>query len=931
MQIILRSSFSSSTTTSSDIYFMAGEVAAGDFGAGALYTSVGASSSGTRHIQDFNSTWFNLVTSGTEICAGWFGVKADGTTDDSAALALALSFGAGKIVRLPKGDCLIASGQTISGVNNMTVTGPGRIKLSSSNNNGSYYALQFSSCDNLVWEADVVGTLNSQQYSVAVTGTQVSTSFNSGSWMITNLEDNTSQSTNVSASKSGNIVSVALTGDAGAYMSRAVTGSAITLTSGSRYVIFADEGFQAGGHNLGAPRFYNASGTEYMPGQGLAGTNFDYLTGTASIKVKVGTGRFYHTTTLSAIPGYVGAQYDVSKLSILKLENEFNSINFSTFSIAQPIIFSACNDLTVRNSTFSNLWGCVVAVGCDNVNIYNNNAYQCISGWYHDQCNNVFTRNNMFDGRFKDDLGNLREQVVIRMCAFSGVVNAGTSDVTISLNKIIGANWGMEFVNNPFTSNVKGIVVSDNAINCAFCGISIGAADGFLAHGNTITSDYGFCNTGIEAIEGPNSSLTDNVISFNRPYAQENTGISIAGVGFKAINNDIRASVGIFDISYTGDVGLIKGNTISYGSVAIFLRNIVADIIENTAKLYIGGYVDSLGYSPQTCSPIYIDGSVDTSDSNVLISGNTLEASSTYASAINIMLCQFTHNTIIQTDISKFNPVFGIYGNGANQTGPGNFIYTHNVWQTPFYTFVQNAFVNSPPVSGTAVIGYNFSNNSNVNADSYSFSGAGGSGMTIVNPNLTTIDALDTSFDPDNKHAALTLSNGNLTATATSGIGSGAATRSTKSYLRGSRYCEFTAVAGTSGNVVVGLLNGTPNLFSGFALGYTNTGIGYCNDGTVYVNSVLLATISTWTTSDVVAMHFNPTMRKVWFRKNAGGWNNDTLANQNPDTGVGGYDVSAFGLPLFAGLTIYQNTAAITVNFGATAYALTPTSTSEDW
>lgn len=111
-----------------------GYAVAGDLGTGAIYTSVGATSSGPAPFKSQNGTWFNLVLNGP-INIGWFGAKGDGTTDNVTAMQSALDFAYS--LRLPvsvppgnfltstltfKGQSIIGSGETLT-----TITGqPGQ-------------------------------------------------------------------------------------------------------------------------------------------------------------------------------------------------------------------------------------------------------------------------------------------------------------------------------------------------------------------------------------------------------------------------------------------------------------------------------------------------------------------------------------------------------------------------------------------------------------------------------------------------------------------------------------------------------------------------------------------------------------------------------------------------------------------------------------
>lgn len=75
-------------------------------------------------------------------------------------------------------------------------------------------------------------------------------------------------------------------------------------------------------------------------------------------------------------------------------------------------------------------------------------------------------------------------------------------------------------------------------------------------------------------------------------------------------------------------------------------------------------------------------------------------------------------------------------------------------------------------------------------------------------------------------------------------------------------------------------------------LGTTVDSIAYNSDGTVKINNVTVATISAWTTGDRVSMAFHPGLKLIWFRVNAGSWNNDGTAN--PATFVNGIDTSTY-------------------------------------
>ncbi len=78
-----RADIASATPTDS-VITVSGYRSAGDLGAGAQYTSVGATANGILAIQDSGGTWWNLFIPNNEVHVGWFGAYAD--NDGTGAL-----------------------------------------------------------------------------------------------------------------------------------------------------------------------------------------------------------------------------------------------------------------------------------------------------------------------------------------------------------------------------------------------------------------------------------------------------------------------------------------------------------------------------------------------------------------------------------------------------------------------------------------------------------------------------------------------------------------------------------------------------------------------------------------------------------------------------------------------------------------------------
>src|SRR5579864_3424055 len=198
-------------------------------------------------------------------------------------------------------------------------------------------------------------------------------------------------------------------------------------------------------------------------------------------------------------------------------------------------------------------------------------------------------------------------------------------------------------------------------------------------------------------------------------------------------------------------------------------------------------------------------------------------------------------------------------------------------------------------------------------ADSnYNISISGGGGST-------------TTLDPATLAANQSLSNGNLTNTATSSAN--AITRSIASHATGKYYFEFTpAASGSIAGIAVGI--GTASMINTDYLTQIPDSVGVGYGGTTWNGSGLTGTT---TCPALVAAHvfgiavdFGATL--IWVLDITGGtgqWNANATAN--PATGVNGCNFSAAvssGSGNFeAAVTCSVNTNSVTFNFGGSAYS----------
>lgn len=190
------------------------------------------------------------------------------------------------------------------------------------------------------------------------------------------------------------------------------------------------------------------------------------------------------------------------------------------------------------------------------------------------------------------------------------------------------------------------------------------------------------------------------------------------------------------------------------------------------------------------------------------------------------------------------------------------------------------------------------------------------------------------AFDTTAKSVTIGLDTAKTTATFTTGQ---SVVRADKGVTLGTAglklYFEITFVSGTtSGNSSIGVTGASPVLTS--QLGYDGLALGeiavFQNSGNVYANAVTTSIGSGTSFSaagSVVGVAVDITNKKIWFRTNNGIWNNN--AANNPETGVGGFDITGTGDIYPAVCT--DSAAVFKLNAGAEAFAFTPPTGFTEW
>jgi hypothetical protein len=169
-------------------------------------------------------------------------------------------------------------------------------------------------------------------------------------------------------------------------------------------------------------------------------------------------------------------------------------------------------------------------------------------------------------------------------------------------------------------------------------------------------------------------------------------------------------------------------------------------------------------------------------------------------------------------------------------------------------------------------------------------------------------------LNPLAKNSSTSITNGNLSASGNVIFGH---TQATMFVNSGKWYFEAQLTT-QQNDTALGLGNTASNPFGQFTGGDTNS-VGYLSDGRFFYNGSLVATYSSYTTTDVVACAFDCATGKIWIAKN-NTWQN----SGNPAAGTG--QVQTVSWAEFAALARTVGSGAIAFNFGQRPFAYTPPS-----
>jgi hypothetical protein len=174
------------------------------------------------------------------------------------------------------------------------------------------------------------------------------------------------------------------------------------------------------------------------------------------------------------------------------------------------------------------------------------------------------------------------------------------------------------------------------------------------------------------------------------------------------------------------------------------------------------------------------------------------------------------------------------------------------------------------------------------------------------------------TWNPADKNSNIALSNGNLTVSNTNGADG--AVRSINNQIPGKYYFEVTWTGSAGGgNTGCGIATNLASLVN-FGQSAGSGIAAFQSSGNIWNNGSSVGISIGAFASGTVCVAIDTSVKRAWFRKDAGLWNAN--ATYNPATNVGGIDITTIvdaGI-LFAITCINSVSPIATANFGATAF-----------
>lgn len=187
-----------------------------------------------------------------------------------------------------------------------------------------------------------------------------------------------------------------------------------------------------------------------------------------------------------------------------------------------------------------------------------------------------------------------------------------------------------------------------------------------------------------------------------------------------------------------------------------------------------------------------------------------------------------------------------------------------------------------------------------------------------MSSSVTPFAITPTTWNPSDKAALITLSNGNRTATST-----GAGNNNVRSIFSASSGKWYFEIAVDNTNYL-GIAPSTQSL-TGTAISTGATCCVVASNGWVYINGSINSNISIdYSSGSTIGVAIDLDNKRIWFRQydgvNGDRWNGST--SNNPATNTGGISISAIAMPVFGFDSVTASSGACTANFGASAFTV---------
>jgi hypothetical protein len=174
------------------------------------------------------------------------------------------------------------------------------------------------------------------------------------------------------------------------------------------------------------------------------------------------------------------------------------------------------------------------------------------------------------------------------------------------------------------------------------------------------------------------------------------------------------------------------------------------------------------------------------------------------------------------------------------------------------------------------------------------------------------------TWNPDDKEAAILLTNSNRTAT-NSGAPHNAAVRAQSNVTSGKWHWEITVGTPWEGNGAAAGIATDEMALTNY-LGDQADSLGWYNDGALYLNELIIATVAGYAAGNRLAIEFDATAKLIWFAVGSGNWNNSPTAN--PATGAEGISTAGIvnGTTISPASSLYGTTDSTILHTEAASF-----------